>query len=229
MNKTGLIKLILLFIGGFCLGLFTGIFQLVEKIDIDTFVRVVEVLCKGLYYLLFIPIGYLLFLLFKVKSKINSADDDLIFKKLDKNLSIVNGTASVLITLNFVLFGLNNFKNDNYIFELILFFVYLVIGVFIWIYSIVQIKKIYPEKKGDPLDGKFDRDWYASCDEAEKIKIGNASYKSYMLSIKIGFVLLFGLIILKVTEVADIFSVLAMGIMLTVLQCSYMYQVFKSS
>ena len=43
------------------------------------------------------------------------------------------------------------------------------------------IQKLYPEKKGDPTSIKFQEQWLASCDEAERDCIYQASYKTYVL------------------------------------------------
>ena len=47
------------------------------------------------------------------------------------------------------------------------------------------IQRIYPEKKGDPTSMKFQEQWLASCDEAEKEEIYEASYKTYLLTGKV--------------------------------------------
>jgi len=38
-----------------------------------------------------------------------------------------------------------------------------------------------PEKQGSVYDVKFSKKWFASCDEAEKQKIGEASYATYSI------------------------------------------------
>ena len=40
-------------------------------------------------------------------------------------------------------------------------------------------KRIYPEKRGNVFDTKFQRDWYQSCDEAEQYRIGQYSYTTF--------------------------------------------------
>ena len=47
------------------------------------------------------------------------------------------------------------------------------------------VQRIYPEKKGDPASMKFQEQWLASCDEAEKEEIYEASYKTYLLTGKV--------------------------------------------
>lgn len=40
-------------------------------------------------------------------------------------------------------------------------------------------KKLYPEKRGSVYDLKFQKTWYASCDEAERAMIGQAAMTAY--------------------------------------------------
>lgn len=63
--------------------------------------------------------------------------------------------------------------------------VFLFILMFMEIRSVNLQKKIAPEKKGDPLNFHFEKDWLESCDEAEKFAVYRASYKSFMLLKKV--------------------------------------------
>lgn len=47
------------------------------------------------------------------------------------------------------------------------------------------LQRLYPEKKGDPASMKFQEQWLASCDEAEREEIYEASYKTYQLTGKV--------------------------------------------
>ena len=42
-------------------------------------------------------------------------------------------------------------------------------------------KRCQPEKKGDPLEFRFQKDWLQSCDEAERLIIYAAAYKTFQL------------------------------------------------
>lgn len=42
-------------------------------------------------------------------------------------------------------------------------------------------KKLYPEKRGNVFDTKFQKDWYSSCDEAEQKTIGDCSYFTFQV------------------------------------------------
>lgn len=60
----------------------------------------------------------------------------------------------------------------------------LLIGHIIWIWAvqariISATKKLFPEKRGDLFDFKFQRDWYESCDEAERQQIAQCSYQAF--------------------------------------------------
>jgi len=41
------------------------------------------------------------------------------------------------------------------------------------------VKKLFPEKQGNVFDTRFQKDWYASCDEAEQKTIGDCSYFTF--------------------------------------------------
>ena len=50
-------------------------------------------------------------------------------------------------------------------------------------YKVVNIiKTINPEKKGDPMKLSFGKDWYNSCDEAQRKIIGEVAYKTYIIT-----------------------------------------------
>ena len=61
------------------------------------------------------------------------------------------------------------------------------VGYFsLWQVRYVKLgQRLYPEKKGDPTSMKFQEQWLASCDEAEKEEIYEASYKTYLLTGKV--------------------------------------------
>ena len=41
------------------------------------------------------------------------------------------------------------------------------------------VKRLYPEKKASVYDTKFQKEWFAQCDEAEKAQIGESAYHAY--------------------------------------------------
>ena len=40
-------------------------------------------------------------------------------------------------------------------------------------------KRLYPEKRGSVYDTKFQKKWYQSCDEAERLIIGQCAFQAY--------------------------------------------------
>lgn len=51
------------------------------------------------------------------------------------------------------------------------------------------VKEVNPEKQGSIYDKKFQEKWFESCDEAERIQIGQCSYKAFTFLNKICTVL----------------------------------------
>lgn len=45
--------------------------------------------------------------------------------------------------------------------------------------TVAAVKVIYPEKRGNVFDARFRKDWYDSCDEAERQEIGQCSYRAF--------------------------------------------------
>lgn len=60
-----------------------------------------------------------------------------------------------------------------------------VIYLAVWQIRYVKLlQRIYPEKKGDPMSWRFQEQWLASCDEAEKETIYQGSYRTCLLLLK---------------------------------------------
>lgn len=62
----------------------------------------------------------------------------------------------------------------------------LLIAQLVWFCALQAIvvnatKKLFPEKRGNVFDTKFQKDWYASCDEAERKTIGDCSYFTFQV------------------------------------------------
>ncbi len=69
--------------------------------------------------------------------------------------------------------------------EAVLLVVFLVAQL-VWIMALQALtigatKVIHPEKRGSVFDTKFQKDWYQSCDEAERQQIGQCSYFTFRL------------------------------------------------
>ena len=96
----------------------------------------------------------------------------------------------------------------------------LLIGHIIWMTAIQAriisaTKKLFPEKRGDIFDFRFQKDWYESCDEAERQQIAQCSYQSFKV---MGMIFPGIMAILAVLSVIDLvapsYSLLVGGIWL---------------
>ena len=61
------------------------------------------------------------------------------------------------------------------------FVVVMMLMVYWQVKAVRIIKSLNPEKRGDPLEARFEKDWLGSCDEAERYVIYNASYKTFQV------------------------------------------------
>ena len=65
------------------------------------------------------------------------------------------------------------------------------------------IRRINPEKRGDVRDLKFNKEWYNSCDEAERQKIGRASYRTVLATQMVLVALLVVVVIVRLLVPGD--------------------------
>lgn len=155
----------------------------------DIINNISDILIKNSTLLMFIGVVPLIIgsvFLVKARSVIeqnNNLDEDE-FGKTHKTLSLALYVPSVLMPWLFVCFGFSvtyNFGIESpYILMDLIIFILELAWITILQYQIVeQTKKIFPEKRGNVLDSKFQKEWYSSCDEAEKQIIGEACYISY--------------------------------------------------
>lgn len=94
--------------------------------------------------------------------------------------------------------------------------------------AINQIKKLYPEKKGNALDVKFQKQWFDSCDEAEKALIGKAAYKSYTVLTKAFLVFFLAVLIFSTAVPVGPLPILIVGSLWFIQTFSYL-QAAKSN
>ena len=130
----------------------------------------------------------------KVGRLIEVATDDMIddlqyHMEVDGSWGVTASTAGTILMILIIApgYSLDYIKSQTaaetwiYLVELIIFIV-MVAYLNIWQIRYVKlIQKVYPDKKGDPTSMKFQEQWLASCDEAEKECVYQASYKTYAL------------------------------------------------
>lgn len=124
-------------------------------------------------------------------------DEDLTEKidlKQDKALTIV----AVNYILSFTLFGLAIDDRNLWIIGSVIIFIALAVNNFLMEISLInQVKQRDPMKKGDPSESNFEEQWIESCDEAEKLIIYKAAYKSYTM---MKGVLLFSMVVMLLSK-----------------------------
>lgn len=104
------------------------------------------------------------------------------------------------------------------------FLVFIIESFYLGIWQIRFIKgiqKIYPEKVGDPASGKFQKQWLESCDEAEKEAIYQASYKTYLIGMKLIPMLAFVALFTHLVWNTGVMAVVVLGIIWVVMSVTY--------
>lgn len=65
------------------------------------------------------------------------------------------------------------------------------------------IRRVSPEKRGDIRDFRFNQDWYNSCDEAERQRIGLASYRAVLVTQTVLLALLVVVVAVRILAPGD--------------------------
>ena len=86
------------------------------------------------------------------------------------------------LILQFLLFGLAaDGSNSGLLLSVVLFLGFCIVILFLEASLVRQIQKADPMKRGDIGSLRFNRDWLESCDEAERLGIYKASWKSFQV------------------------------------------------
>lgn len=71
-------------------------------------------------------------------------------------------------------------RNNHFLMVCILFMMYFAYAGFWQVRYVKYVQRVYLEKKGDPSTRRFQKEWLASCDEAERAVIYQSAYRSYV-------------------------------------------------
>ena len=114
-------------------------------------------------------------------------DDEDGLARADRALSIALSVVNVLLIVSYFFMAALLFYIDRY--SALLFFLALgcfAVSLVMFIVSqqkfVDLAKQLYPEKRGSVYDMRFAKKWYESCDEAERLLIGQASKAAYSAS-----------------------------------------------
>lgn len=126
-------------------------------------------------------------LYFRCKGQLNAWDgeDEAALEAIEQKLNTPLTIANVSICINFLYFTLltaavEYFITPGWYIVGIVAFLFNLYAYLTITYLVVGLeKKINPEKKGNVLDTKFQKDWMNSCDEAEQKTIWQAGFQGY--------------------------------------------------
>lgn len=195
-DKSAFKKFLLLLFIGMLVGVMAGILtNFVEKNLGDTIADNLQNLLSviapyaniGVMVIMFIPTIYLYQKSRKLYQQWDGENEEQL-AVIEIKLSYALWLTSLTVILSFFFFAIGvlqlsggkAFLTGSYIVGWLGGFILVTIFTVIAQQKIVNFQKeINPEKKGSVFDQKFAKKWEESCDEAEKLAIYKASYKSY--------------------------------------------------
>lgn len=158
-------------------------------------------------------------------------EDDAAAEKAEEKLSIVMWiSGAAMITANFLIAaayaaGHSIFTEKGGLFGLcvsiVAFFGILFENVLFQQKTVDMTKRLYPEKTASVYDVRFRKKWLDSCDEAEKVIIGQCAYKAYAAANQLCSALAAILAISALTFGTGILPSLAVCMVWMVMQCVY--------
>ncbi|MGN0558086.1 MAG: DUF3169 family protein [Acutalibacteraceae bacterium] len=202
-NKTAAKKLSLLMIPGLIIGMLLGF--LISVFEDSLFSLDAYALWEGfnkisfyatpvVYLVIFLTVVAVCLSLIKKARKIFEqwdGEDEETISRSEKLLSLSSSVNTVSVIVLYFVFGLWGCSlkfviSKGDIMSLVIcgaFLLLIIISIVSFALisrSVIELaKKINPEKKGDALDVKFQKEWIDSCDEAEKMNIYKAGFKAY--------------------------------------------------
>lgn len=165
-------------------------------------------------------------------------EDETVSEQLDHDLSILLLISSIFTLGGMFLLGASYAApiltgEDPHLMSLVgvpIFFIASMVEALLIQQRIVDLsKRLAPEKKASIYDMHFQKKWFDSCDEAEKLIIGQCAYKAYSASSKVcvGLWLVFTLSALFLDT--GLLPILAVCLIWAVSQCVYSYWSIKLS
>lgn len=113
--------------------------------------------------------------------------------------------------------------------SIVAFFGVLIENVLFQQKSVDMTKRLYPEKTASVYDVRFRKKWLDSCDEAEKVIIGQCSYKAYAAANRLCSVLAAVLAVFALLFGTGILPSLAVCLVWMVMQCVYSREALRLS
>lgn len=114
-------------------------------------------------------------------------DDEVSLARADRLLSAAMAVVNLLLIVSYffmaaLLCYIDHYSKTMFFAALVCFCVSLVMFIVSQQKFVDLTKKLYPEKRGSVYDMNFAKKWYESCDEAERLIIGQAARAAYTAS-----------------------------------------------
>lgn len=237
-DKKIFFKFIIICVASLIAGAAMGFLSSMYDVSLNTAVTFIfDFLVKNSVWLIcfnfiFVVLGIFSYVQSKALVKKALADqEEESFEKADEKLQSCLNYTNLITIFSFTAFGLmasgfstQTFGEDKMLYTAIglsAFIVILVIATWLQVSAINQTKLIYPEKNGNALDTKFRKQWFDSCDEAEKALIGAAAYKSY-ITMTYSFIAYFlAVLVLSMTVPVGPLPILIVGSLWLIQSVSY--------
>ena len=168
-----------------------------------------------------------------LKAAARADEDDDAFEKANRRLSLSMAFSAVvmpwmMLTICLALPSVDVLANNAFVVAV----VPLLLVEIAWSYGLQAVvvramQRLAPEKRGNVFDLRFQKDWYASCDEAERQRIGECGYHTYLTMTKIyPFTLLAALLAIMYGGASVLWAVVLGGLWLTQ-TLSYLLRAYK--
>lgn len=167
------------------------------------------------------------------KAAARADEDDDAFETANRRLSLSMAFSAVvmpwmMLTICLALPAVNVIANNVFVVAV----VPLLLVEIAWSYGLQAVvvramQRLAPEKRGNVFDTRFQKDWYASCDEAERQRIGECGYHTYLTMTKIyPFTLAAALLAVMYGGASVLWAVVLGGLWLTQ-TLSYLLRAYK--
>ena len=168
-----------------------------------------------------------------LKAAARADEDDDAFETANRRLSLSMAFSAVvmpwmMLTICLALPSVDVLANNAFVVAV----VPLLLVEIAWSYGLQAVvvramQRLAPETRGNVFDLRFQKDWYASCDEAERQRIGECGYHTYLTMTKIyPFTLLAALLAIMYGGASVLWAVVLGGLWLTQ-TLSYLLRAYK--
>lgn len=148
-------------------------------------------------------------------------EEEQVAERIDRILNKVLLLSSLSVPLCIFFISCIRTKMSGIMFVEFLAAVFIAMGIQQKVVDLIRLMN--PEKKGSVYEFKFQKKWFDSCDEAERKKIGEASYKSYKAT-QMSCIILWLILYVMDVGLVPIFVVLLIFCISTI---SYMMEAIK--